>query len=120
MPSDLVLPIKHDEELDVNIVSKSPHVVAYRLWRQLPQGQWEKCGEGHTADDIADHNLLKPLPEGARFAYWLGIGGNPNTQYRALVTIAQSGQIVDGGSFVEEGVANDEGVAEAHAIIDFG
>jgi len=119
MPNDPVLSIDHGEELDVNIVSKSPHVVAYRLWRQLPQGQWQVCGEGHTADDIADHNLLTPLPEGARFAYWLGIGGNPNTQYRALVTIAQGGQIVDGGSFLEEGVANAQGVAEAHAIIAF-
>ena len=36
-------------------------------------------------------------------AYWEGIGGNPNTQYQVLVTVAQNGRIVPGGSLLENG-----------------
>lgn len=118
MPVKRTLAIDHGEPLDVNIVSKSPHVVAYRLWRQLPGGPWVVCADGDTADDISDHTTVDKLPPGGKLSYWLGIGGNPNTQYRTLVTIAQKGRIVDGGSFIEPGTTNAQGVAEVLVIIE--
>jgi hypothetical protein len=113
------LPINHGSALDVNILSKSPHIVAYRLWRRLSGTDWVLFAEGDSADEVSDHHELSGMSAGSRVAYWLGIGGNPNTQYRALVTIAQAGRILDGGSFIEEGSTNAQGVAEAQAIIEF-
>ena len=112
------LAIDHAAALDVNVLSKSPHVVAYRLWRQEPGTNWDMFAEGDSAAEVSDHHELSGLPGASRLAYWLGIGGNPNTQYRALVTITQAGRIVDGGSFIEEGGTNELGVAEAQAIIE--
>jgi len=119
MSGDISVPIDHDAALDVNILSKSPHVVAYRLWLRSPRADWDMFAEGDSADEVSDHHELSGMSAGSRVAYWLGIGGNPNTQYRALVTIAQRGRILDGGSFIEEGSTNAQGVAEAQAIIGF-
>ena len=116
---DAELPVDHTIPIDVNFVSRSPHVVAYRLWRQdAANGPWIMLGEGHTADHVPDLVNVSPSPVGSRLAYWLGIGGNPNTQYQGLVTVAQNGRIVDGGSLLENGRVNSQGVAEAHAFID--
>lgn len=118
MPANTSVPIDHNAPLDVNFVSKSPHVVVYRLWRQLPQASWEICADGDSSDEVSDHHELSAMPAGSKVAYWLGIGGNPNTHYRALVTMAQGGRILDSGSFVEQGSTNAHGVAEANVVIE--
>jgi hypothetical protein len=116
---DATLPIDVDAPVEINFVSRSPHVVAYRLWRQdVADGPWTQLGEGHTADHIPDLVTVSPMKRGSRLAYWEGIGGNPNTQYQVLVTVAQNGQIVPGGSLLENGMTNAQGVAETHAFID--
>lgn len=115
--ADIQLPVDHMVPIDVNFVSRSPHVVAYRLWRKEANGSWTILGDGHTADHTPDLLTVPPAPAGTRLAFWLGIGGNPNTQYQALVTLAQNGRIVVGGSLLENGRVDGNGVAEAREFI---
>jgi hypothetical protein len=117
---DASLPVDHTAPIEVNFVARSPHVVAYRLWRQLtrPDGPWAVLGDGHTADHVPDLVQVSPSPVGSRLAYWVAIGGNPNTQYQVLVTIAQNGKIVPGGTLLVNGRTNEKGVAEDHGFID--
>jgi len=115
---DIELPVDHTAPIDVNFVSRSPHVVAYRLWREESDGSWTTLGQGHTADHEPDLVTVAPAPAGTRLAFWLGIGGNPNTQYQGLVTLAQNGKIVTGGSLLESGRVDGNGVAEAREFIE--
>jgi hypothetical protein len=117
---DVSLPIDRMATIDVNFVARTPHVVAYRLWRQdAPNGPWNLLAEGHTADHIPDLVTVNPCPVGTRLAYWVGIGGNPNTHYEVLITFAQNGKIVPGGSLIVPGQTNAQGVAEDHGFVDF-
>jgi len=98
--------------LDVNVLGQSPHVVAYRMWYQKPgESGWTKFAEGHTSDDISDHNTVGPFEDKTKISYWLGISGKPGSDYRAVVTFAQNGKIVDGGMCQEEGRTDGNGGA---------
>jgi hypothetical protein len=117
--ADVTLQIDPAASIEVNFVTRSKHVVAYRLWdRDTAQGQWQVVADGHTADHVPDLVSVPKLPRGAQIAFWLGIGGDPNSQYEALVTVSQSGKILDNGSLIERGGANDKGVAEVQVLID--
>lgn len=117
--ADVTLQIDPAASIEVNFVSRSKHVVAYRLWdRDTAQEQWQVVADGHTADHIPDLVSVPKVPRGAQLAFWLAIGGDPNSQYEALVTVSQRGKILDHGSLIERGGANDKGVAEVQVLID--
>lgn len=103
----------------INVACESPHVIAYRFWMMLPGGKWQVVGEGQTGDDLAAFFPVGPAPKGARLAYWLGIGGNANSAFRAVVTLSQDGQMVQGGLCIEPGVTNDDHVAEVQSEVEF-
>lgn len=106
--------------IDVNVVGQSPHVVAYRMWYQKPgETGWTKFAEGHTSDDVSDHYTAGPFADRTKISYWLGIAGKPQSEYRAVVTFAQDGKIVDGGMCQEEGRtdANGGAVKETEATL---
>jgi hypothetical protein len=117
---DTSVPIDRTVPIDVNFVARTPHVVAFRLWRQdAANGPWSLVAEGHTADHVPDLvTVIPPFPVGSRLAFWVGIGGNPNTQYQVLVTVAQNGKILPGGTVLVPGKTNEKGVAEDHGFID--
>lgn len=96
--------------IQLNIVSQSPHVVAYKIWVKVPSADWKVVAEGQTADNVADFYTLGPYPKDTLLDYWLGIGGNPFTNWSAQVTISQNGHIVPGGSCPESGQTDKVGV----------
>jgi hypothetical protein len=59
---------------------------------------------------LADFFNLGPLPTGTVLDYWFGIGGNPMTAWRALLTVSQDGRIVPGGLCTESGTTDDVGI----------
>lgn len=112
MPEQKIVSFDSALPIEINVVSRSPHVLAYRFWSGAP-GNWQIVpnGEGHTSDDKPDAFTLGPVPDGTCIAYWMGIGGNPNTTFNGLVTLGQSGRILDGGTCLETGKTNAEGFA---------
>lgn len=99
-------------KIQINVVSRSPHVVAFKVWTQKPgQADWTTVFEGRTDDNIPDHVEIDPLPDNAQVAWWLGVGGNAKTPYRTVITFAQEGRLLDGGTRLEEGKVDDAGVA---------
>src|SRR3954467_3903428 len=103
MPAKRNARIDPSARLHVNVVNQSPHVVAYKIWIKRPGQDWTAVGQGHTADQVADFLDLDPLAKGAMLDYWFGIGGNAQTNWRALLTLSQNGRIVDGGLCDEHG-----------------
>ncbi len=99
-------------QMDINVVSNSPHVVAYRIWHAPPgSSTWTVITEGHTADQKSDHHAEGPFEDGGRLYYWLGIGGKAKSAFTAAVIFSQNGRIVDGGMCDESGKTDDEGAA---------
>lgn len=97
--------------LEVNVISHSPHVAAYRIWTRPAGGSgWTKVAEGSTADNVPDFFSTGPLTSGAKLHYWVGVGGNPATNYRIIVTLGQGGQILPDGTLVMQGTTNASGV----------
>jgi hypothetical protein len=117
--ADATLKIDPAAPIEVSFVVRSKHVVAYRLWVD-PQtkGRWQIVGDGHTADHIPDLVTVSPVSAGDQLAFWLGIGGDPNSQYEVLVTFSQNGKILQDGTLVERGTTNEKGVAEVRVFID--
>jgi hypothetical protein len=107
--------------LEVNVVSRSPHVVGYRIWTRPPGalGPWTQAADGNTNDNIPDATLLPPLPSGASLAYWFGVGGNPGTHYRALLILSQSGEVLIDGTLIEEGATDANGFAVLEREVSF-
>ncbi len=105
--------------VDLNVVGQCPHVVVYRIWVMTPGGQWTIIATGSTADNIADHYRTGPYPEGSKLAYWFGVAGAPNSDWQALVSIAQDGRIVPGGACLEAGKTNAKGAAVKQDQVTF-
>jgi hypothetical protein len=83
----------------------------------MPANQdWAIVAEGHTADDIPDHHQIQPLPDGARVAYWVGIGGKKTSVYRVVVTFSQQERIVPGGLEIIAGKTSAKGGAAAERM----
>jgi len=99
-------------DLDVNITSGSPHVIAYILWTRRPgDADWTEVARGNTSDNVSDHHIIKaPLPKGSRLTYWLGMGDGPGTKCRGIVTLAQNGKVVPDGLCIEDGKTDSNGV----------
>lgn len=106
--------------IDFNIVSNSPHVVAYRVWKKEPnETDWTKIAEGHTADDVPDHQQFGPFPSGATVAYWMAVGGHPNTPYKVATIWGSGGILFQGGHFEETGVVSDAGSRVINRQVEF-
>ena len=105
--------------LQINVVNQSPHVVAYKIWVKRPGSDWKDIGEGQTADEVADFFDLDPQPKGTLLDYWFGIGGNPMTAWRALLTLSQGGRIVPGGLCSENGTTDDTGIDMRETEVTF-
>ena len=91
--------------VDINLVCHSPHVVTYRMWQRVNSaGPWKVVSEGHTSDDIPDHAIVGPGPEGYRYAYYMIVVGNASSHFLVSVTLSQDGKTLQSGSFVEQGV----------------
>jgi len=109
---DETRPIGNDDTatMDVNIVGQSPHVFAYKMWfREPTDDTWTKFGEGDTEDDVPDHQGTGPHPDGTKVIIWVAAGGRPNSTYRFLLTFAQGGAIVVGGTVVRTGRTSADG-----------
>lgn len=117
MPRSKQVPADPQRLVEINVVSQSPHVVAYRIWSRPPGGTWATLAEGHTGDAIPDFNRVGPFPRGSEIAYWLGIGGNPRTSFHALVTLGQDGKILPDGACPEIGKTDADGVAVREEVI---
>jgi len=114
-------PVKHDPKkpLQISVVSKSPHVVAYRLWSNTPtDAEWAVIGDGTTGDDTPDTVEVGPYPNGTQIAYWLGIGGNPNSRYTVLVLFAQDGSLLEGGTSLVQGRVDSDGLAIEEGTVE--
>lgn len=110
MPAAIRLVFDPTKELEVNIASDSPHVVAYKLWSQEHGGDWTVFADDGTDDDDPDFFRVGPFPPKTKLAYWLGIGGNPRTLFRARVVIGQEGRLLRNGTRIEEGSTNEQGI----------
>lgn len=100
------------KQLEINVVSRSPHVVGYRIWTRAPNAvAWSQVADGDTADNIPDSTKLQPVASGVSLTYWFGIGGNPNTHYRALLILSQDGAVLNDGTLIEEGATDANGFA---------
>jgi hypothetical protein len=92
-------------------------VAAYRLWRRAPGGDWVRVGDGQTADDEPDFHRVGRLASGAEIAWWIGIGGNPATHFRIVLTFGQGGRLLEGGTCLEEGRTDEAGLAQREGVV---
>jgi hypothetical protein len=107
--------IQAGKKVEFNLVVDSPHVVAYRIWtRTSDQDPWQDVHGGKTGDLKPEFNALS-VTSGTRLAYWLGVGGNPGTRFRVILTLGQDGQLLANGTLVVEGTTDDSGVARVEA-----
>jgi hypothetical protein len=114
MQNDASLP------LDINVVGLSPHAFGYKFWAKVPgAADWAVIGEGQTEDDVPDSFASGPFPDGTRIAYWTGVGGRKNSDFRLVVTFSQDGRIVVGGVDELRGRTTDHGggVVERESIL---
>jgi hypothetical protein len=108
--------IDHAKSVDLNIVVRTPHVVAYKLWRWEPiTGPWHACGAGSAPC----HVTLDPLSAGAKVAFCVQVSGHPNDPYSIEMTFAQDGKNVSDGVVHETGTTNGDGVAVAEEEVAF-
>jgi hypothetical protein len=113
MPKQKIVKASPGVPITVTVVSQSPHVVAYRFWSRQPGQDWVLVREGDTRDDVPDSFNTEALPKDSELLYWLGIGGNPNTPYRALVTLDQNAKRLEGGTCSEDGNTDGNGYGSA-------
>jgi hypothetical protein len=106
----VVGPLDPDVALDINITGMTPHVFAYKLWwRDDAHADWTEIAEGSTGDqtpDFAQHAFAK----GGQLFHWVGIAGQPNSQYDGIITVGQGGKVVANGVVHISGSANEKGV----------
>ncbi len=103
--------VKADPEkaIDFNVVPQSPHVIAFRVWtRPSATAPWTKVDDGSSQGE--HHKDIGKIPVGGGVAYWIGVGGNANTEYRVLVALGQDGRLLPDG-FTEKGMTDGNGVA---------
>ena len=84
--------------IDVEVAGETPHVLAYKVWTKAPgEDRWTVAAEGHSEDDLPDIHAIGPLALGTLVAWWLGVGGSPESWFRAVVRFRQRGAILEGG-----------------------
>lgn len=106
--------------IEINVIGRSPHVVAYRMWLKKPgETVWTKIGEGHTADNKPDFLTVAPAGDDTELDYALSIGGNANTTYRAIVTFAQDGKVLEDGTNLHTGKTDGVGFASDASRVKF-
>jgi hypothetical protein len=112
MANAKMLKVDPARPIELNVVARSPHVLVYRLWHREPDGQWKIAGTGSTDDNAADFYSVGPFPKGTTIAYLFRFGGNERTRFLGILTVAQGGEVVDGGTFVETRLTDDDGLAQ--------
>lgn len=84
--------------VDVEVVGETPHVLAYKVWTKAPgEDRWSVAAEGHSEDGIPDAHAVGPLALGTLVAWWVGVGGPPQSWFRATIRFRQAGEILEGG-----------------------
>lgn len=114
-------PILRNETSKVNwtLVSKTPHVIAYRLWTQVPGEDWVKIAEGTSEDGSVDSGEFDAKKD-YQFAYSLGIGSTQaGSAYDVSIVLSQAGSVLQNGLLEEEGKVDDNGVGAAHDTVTF-
>jgi len=82
----------------VEVVGETPHVLAYRLWTKAPgEDRWTVAAEGHSEDGVPYAHAIGPLALGTLVAWWLGVGGPPDSWFRAAIRFQQGGRGLEGG-----------------------
>jgi hypothetical protein len=104
--------------IDINVSGMSPHVVAYKLWWRDAKTEWTVIGEGSTGDQQPDH-FQRPFTPGAQLFHWIGVGGNPNSNYQAIITLAQGGKALPNGLVDVSGQTNAKGVDTQQDWVSF-
>ena len=111
------LRIDPDETIEVNVVAKSAHTMVCRLFVRAPGASgWEiiKGPSGQDVFDVPHSQRIGPCAEGSTVGHWIGIGGSPNTNFRAVATYSQSGKVVVEGLFLHTGrVSGDTPIGTA-------
>ncbi len=108
--------IEAADSTDFSVIEETPHKIIYKFWVKRAGEDWQPIGPEETDDERSDHWIFTPpMPSGSVFAYWLGIFGRKNSQWRARLTIAQRGAGTEPGDWItratwtEEGELNDAG-----------
>lgn len=102
-----------------NIVLKTPHALAYRLWVKHEGEDWEIIGEGGFADDKVDSGTFE-ASRGDEFAYWLGIGSDkPQSTFDVSIVLSQDSIILEDGIMQEKSKVNDDGIATRLETVTF-
>ena len=112
------MPASYDptDVLQVRIAALSPHTFAYKLWI-AEQGATEWT-ELTTGDDTSGPFVSPRLyPTGTHFAYTLLIGGNPNTNWKVQVTLAQKAGVISCSPQAESGVTSGQGDARVDTSV---
>lgn len=107
-------PIRADPSLpiDLEVAGETPHVLAYRVWTKAPgEKRWVVAFEGHSEDGVVDLQPIGPFARGTLVAWWLGVGGPPDSWFRAAIRFGQAGRILDGGERRVRGRTNRRGGA---------
>ncbi|WP_108805094.1 hypothetical protein [Aquimarina sp. Aq107] len=114
-------PILRNEDSKViwNIVLKTPHAVAYRLWTKQSGEDWQIVAEGGLSDDIVDAGEFE-AKKGAEFAYWLGIGSDkPQSRFDVSIILSQNNITLIDGIMIEKGRVDDDGIAQRLESVTF-
>lgn len=97
------------QQVNVHVVSKSPHTFAYRLWVARPGATaWEPLGTGTIDSAATDYG---PFPASTRLAYTLLMAGHPATDWKTEVLLSQRGAPLDCSPAAETGRTDEGGVA---------
>jgi hypothetical protein len=75
--------------------------------------------DGDSQDNVPDNIRLGPFSSSTALTYWFGLGGNPNSHYRAVLVVSQGGAILQDGTLIEEGATDANGFAVVEKEVAF-
>jgi hypothetical protein len=99
----------------VRRVSQSAHTFANKLWLALPAATaWSEIDRGDIETPPRDYG---PFPSGTKLAYTLLVAGNPDTDWKTLTILSQSGETLACSPPAETGITNESGVARRDTAV---
>jgi hypothetical protein len=105
------MPVAHDpvKSIVVTVSLESPQVVDYRLWYKRPADPaWTVFANGDHQKPLESFPVA-PLPANSEMAYHIRFIGNPESAFRARITLTQDTQQFQ--EVLIEGTTNERGVA---------
>ncbi len=108
MPTSTQIGADPAKSIAIDMSVTTMHVVSSRVWVKPPGGVWALVHDGDFRFHEPDDFTLPAQPAGTVLHYWLGIGGNPSTQFSVVISLRQDGPL-PGGTHLNQGMTDADG-----------